>query len=159
MSLNTFEYVNKLLLVAANSLGIQYTVQTPTTLNLFCSENEGAFIANLSLEETNRTPINSSLDNVTYTATLMVIVSRDYDLTNDDILEAESEARDIVSPYIALMKTAPKATIENKTFKKYYREDGFGGVGVLGTVTFTMPDRDDNCDVFCNTMIKNIDKC
>tara|TARA_R110000751_G_scaffold267900_1_gene367635 strand:+ start:23 stop:499 length:477 start_codon:yes stop_codon:yes gene_type:complete len=157
MSLNTFDYINKLLLVAAESLNIQYTKETPTTLNLFCSENEGAFIANLSLIETSRTPINSSLDNITYTIDLMVIVSRDYDLTNEDILQAESDARKIISKYTYLLKQNKFCNVQNQGFAKVYREGGFGGAGISGQITISLPDKDDNCDVFCNDMTIDVD--
>jgi len=157
MSLSTFDYINKLLKVSADALSIQYTKETPTTLNLFCSDNEGAFIANLSLVESNRTPINSTLDNVTYTVDLMVITSRDYDLTNEALLMVESDARDLLSKYVFLLKNNKYCSVQNQGFLKVYREGGFGGAGIAGQITISLPDRDSNCELFCNTSTIDVD--
>ena len=145
MSLNTFDYINKLLLVAAESLNIQYTKETPTTLNLFCSENEGAFIANLSSK------INQSLDNVSFAVSLYFVVSRDYDITEEDKLKQESEARTLASQFIYLLKNNKYCSVQNDGFDLIFREGGYLGMGIAGTVTISLPDKDDNCDLFCNT--------
>lgn len=155
MSLNTFEYVNKLLLVAADSLGISYTKETPTTLQNWCRENDGAFVANIGMTES-RTPINSSLDNVSFATSLYFVVSRDYDISEDDKLKQESEARTIASKFIYLLKQNKYCSVQNEGFDLIFREGGYLGMGIAGVVNISLPDKDDNCDVFCNTMTKDV---
>tara|TARA_R110000765_G_scaffold73303_2_gene143496 strand:- start:93 stop:569 length:477 start_codon:yes stop_codon:yes gene_type:complete len=157
MSLSTFDYINKVLEVSADVLEIKYTKESLTSLELFCSDYGGPFIANFLMEETGRTKINSTLDNVTYTINLLIIVTRDYDLTPEQIKKAESDARVIANNYINLIKTSKKGTVDDFRFSGRYREGGYGGAGVNGFITFSIPDQDSKCEYFCNDMIKNIE--
>ena len=150
MSLNTFEYVNKLLLIAAESLNIQYTKETPTSLQNWCRENEGVFVANIGMTES-RSKINQSLDNVSFATSLYFVVSRDYDITEEDKLQQESEARTLASQFIYLLKNNKYCSVQNDGFDLIFREGGYLGMGIAGTVTISLPDRDSNCDLFCNT--------
>ena len=150
MSLSTFDYVNKLLKVAADALEIQYTKQTPTSLQNWCRENTGVFVANVGMTES-RSPINNNLDFLTFSVSLYFVVSRDYEVTEEDKLRQESEARDLASKYIYLLKKNKYCTVQNNGFDLIFREGGYLGLGIAGTVSISLPDRDSNCDEFCNT--------
>ena len=150
MSLSTFDYVNKLLKVAADALEIQYTKQTPTSLQNWCRENTGVFVANVGMTES-RSPINNNLDFLTFSVSLYFVVSRDYEVTEEDKLRQESEARDLASKYIYLLKKNKYCTVQNNGFDLIFREGGYLGLGIAGTVTISLPDRESNCDEFCNT--------
>ena len=150
MSLSTFDYINKLLKVSADALSIQYTKETPTTLQNWCRENEGVFVANIGMTES-RTPINSTLDYITYAVSLYFVVSRDYDLTEEDKLKEESEARTLASKFIFLLKNNKYCSVSNEGFDLIFREGGYLGMGIAGVVNISLPDRDSNCELFCNT--------
>ena len=150
MSLSTFDYINKLLKVSADALSIQYTKETPTTLQNWCRENTGVFVANIGMTES-RSPINSTLDNVTFAVSLYFVVSRDYDLTEEDKLKEESEARTLASKFIFLLKNNKYCTVTNEGFDLIFREGGYLGMGIAGVVNISLPDRDNVCDEFCNT--------
>ena len=150
MSLSTFDYVNKLLKVAADALEIQYTKQTPTSLQNWCRENTGVFVANVGMTES-RSPINNNLDFLTFSVSLYFVVSRDYEVTEEQKLRQESEARDLASKYIYLLKKNKYCTVQNNGFDLIFREGGYLGLGIAGTVTISLPDLESNCDEFCNT--------
>lgn len=150
MSLSTFDYVNKLLKVAADALEIQYTKQTPTSLQNWCRDNSGVFVANVGITES-RSPINNNLDFLTFSVNLYFVVSRDYEVTEEQKLKQESEARDLASKYIYLLKKNKYCTVQNNGFDLIFREGGYLGLGIAGTVSISLPDRDSNCDEFCNT--------
>ena len=156
MSLNTFEYVNKLLQVTANALEIQYTKQTPTTLQNWCRDNAGIFVCNVGMTES-RSIINTNLDYVTFATSLYFVVSRDYDITEDEKLKQESQARELASKFIFLLRKNKYCTIENNSFDLIFREGGYLGLGVAGTINISLADRDNNCDVFCNTSTIDIE--
>ena len=150
MSLSTFEYVNKLLEVSADALGIQYTKQTPTSLQNWARENEGVFVANVQMEET-KSQINRNLAYTTFNTSLYFVVSRDSDLTEEDKTKQEAEARKIASQFVFLLNNNKYVTVENNGFNVIFREGGYLGMGIAGVLPISLADRDDNCDIFCNT--------
>ena len=156
MSLNTFDYVNKLLLVAAQSLNIQYTKETPTSLQNWCRDNSGVFVANVGMAES-RSKINQDLDLVTFNVSLYFVVSRDYEVTQEEKLKQESEARTLASKFIYLLKNNKFCTVQNEGFDLIFREGGYLGLGIAGNVSISLPDKDANCDVFCNDMTKDVE--
>ena len=156
MSLNTFDYVNKLLLVAAESLNIQYTKETPTSLQNWCRDNSGVFVANVGMAES-RSKINQDLDLVTFNVSLYFVVSRDYEVTQEEKLKQESEARTLASKFIYLLKNNKFCTVQNEGFDLIFREGSYLGMGIAGVVSISMPDKDDVCDVFCNDMTKDVE--
>ena len=156
MSLNTFDYVNKLLLVAAESLNIQYTKETPTSLQNWCRDNSGVFVANVGMSES-RSKINQDLDLVTFNVSLYFVVSRDYEVTQEEKLKQESEARTLASKFIYLLKNNKFCTVQNEGFDLIFREGGYLGLGIAGNVSISLPDKDANCDVFCNDMTKDVE--
>ena len=156
MSLNTFDYVNKLLLVAAESLNIQYTKETPTSLQNWCRDNSGVFVANVGMAES-RSKINQDLDLVTFNVSLYFVVSRDYEVTQEEKLRQESEARTLASKFIYLLKNNKFCTVQNEGFDLIFREGGYLGLGIAGNVSISLPDKDTNCDVFCNDMTKDVE--
>jgi len=156
MSLNTFDYVNKLLLVAAESLNIQYTKETPTSLQNWCRDNSGVFVANVGMAES-RSKINQDLDLVTFNVSLYFVVSRDYEVTQEEKLRQESEARTLASKFIYLLKNNKFCTVQNEGFDLIFREGSYLGMGIAGVVSISMPDKDDVCDVFCNDMTKDVE--
>jgi len=156
MSLSTFDYVNKLLKVAADALEIQYTKQTPTSLQNWCRDNSGVFVANLGMKPS-RTRINSSLDYITYDVILYFVVSRDYDVTEEQKLKQESEARKYANDYVYLLDKNKRCSVQNNDFELIFREGGYLGLGVAGTVNISLPNLDNNCDLFCNTMTVDIE--
>ena len=156
MSLSTFDYVNKLLKVAADALEIQYTKQTPTSLQNWCRDNSGVFVANVGITES-RSPINTNLDFLTFSVNLYFVVSRDYEVTEEDKLRQESEARTLASKFIYLLKNNKFCTVQNEGFDLIFREGGYLGLGIAGNVSISLPDKDTNCDVFCNDMTKDVE--
>jgi len=156
MSLNTFDYVNKLLLVAAESLNIQYTKETPTSLQNWCRDNSGVFVANVGMAES-RSKINQDLDLVTFNVSLYFVVSRDYEVTQEEKLKQESEARTLASKFIYLLKNNKFCTVQNEGFDLIFREGGYLGLGIAGNVSISLPDKDTKCDVFCNDMTKDVE--
>ena len=154
--MNTFDYVNKLLLVAAQSLNIQYTKETPTSLQNWCRDNSGVFVANVGMAES-RSKINQDLDLVTFNVSLYFVVSRDYEVTQEEKLKQESEARTLASKFIYLLKNNKFCTVQNEGFDLIFREGGYLGLGIAGNVSISLPDKDDNCDVFCNDMTKDVE--
>ena len=154
--MNTFDYVNKLLLVAAQSLNIQYTKETPTSLQNWCRDNSGVFVANVGMAES-RSKINQDLDLVTFNVSLYFVVSRDYEVTQEEKLKQESEARTLASKFIYLLKNNKFCTVQNEGFDLIFREGGYLGLGIAGNVSISLPDKDTNCDVFCNDMTKDIE--
>lgn len=156
MSLSTFEYVNKLLEVSADALGIQYTRQTPTSLQLWAIHNKGKFVANVGMTET-RTKINQNLDNVTFATSLFFVVSRDSDLREEDKLKQEAQARKIADDFIFLLKNNKFCTVQNDGFDLIFREGGYLGMGIAGNVSISLPNHNDFCDIFCNTSTKDVE--
>jgi len=154
--MNTFDYVNKLLSVAAQSLNIQYTKETPTSLQNWCRDNSGVFVANVGMAES-RSKINQNLDLVTFNVSLYFVVSRDYEVTQEEKLKQESEARTLASKFIYLLKNNKFCTVQNEGFDLIFREGGYLGLGIAGNVSISLPDKDDNCDVFCNDMTKDVE--
>ena len=154
--MNTFDYVNRLLEVAAESLAIKYTKETPTSLQNWCRDNSGVFVANVGMTES-RSKINQDLDNVTFNVSLYFVISRDYEVTNEEKLRQESDARSLASKYIYLLKNNKFCTVQNDGFDLIFREGGYLGLGIAGNVSITLPDKDDNCEVFCNTMTKDVE--
>jgi len=154
--MNTFDYVNKLLLVAAQSLNIQYTKETPTSLQNWCRDNSGVFVANVGMAES-RSKINQDLDLVTFNVSLYSVVSRDYEVTQEEKLKQESEARTLASKFIYLLKNNKFCTVQNEGFDLIFREGGYLGLGIAGNVSISLPDKDTNCDVFCNDMTKDVE--
>jgi len=154
--MNTFDYVNKLLLVAAQSLNIQYTKETPTSLQNWCRDNSGVFVANVGMNES-RSKINQDLDLVTFNVSLYFVVSRDYEVTQEEKLKQESEARTLASKFIYLLKNNKFCTVQNEGFDLIFREGGYLGLGIAGNVSISLPDKDTNCDVFCNDMTKDVE--
>jgi len=154
--MNTFDYVNKLLLVAAESLNIQYTKETPTSLQNWCRDNSGVFVANVGMSES-RSKINQDLDLVTFNVSLYFVVSRDYEVTQEEKLKQESEARTLASKFIYLLKNNKFCTVQNEGFDLIFREGGYLGLGIAGNVSISLPDKDANCDVFCNDMTKDVE--
>jgi len=154
--MNTFDYVNKLLSVAAESLNIQYTKETPTSLQNWCRDNSGVFVANVGMSES-RSKINQDLDLVTFNVSLYFVVSRDYEVTQEEKLKQESEARTLASKFIYLLKNNKFCTVQNEGFDLIFREGGYLGLGIAGNVSISLPDKDTNCDVFCNDMTKDVE--
>ena len=154
--MNTFDYVNKLLSVAAQSLNIQYTKETPTSLQNWCRDNSGVFVANVGMSES-RSKINQDLDLVTFNVSLYFVVSRDYEVTQEEKLKQESEARTLASKFIYLLKNNKFCTVQNEGFDLIFREGGYLGLGIAGNVSISLPDKDDVCDVFCNDMTKDVE--
>ena len=154
--MNTFDYVNKLLSVAAQSLNIQYTKETPTSLQNWCRDNSGVFVANVGMAES-RSKINQDLDLVTFNVSLYFVVSRDYEVTQEEKLKQESEARTLASKFIYLLKNNKFCTVQNEGFDLIFREGSYLGMGIAGVVSISMPDKDDVCDVFCNDMTKDVE--
>ena len=154
--MNTFDYVNKLLSVAAQSLNIQYTKETPTSLQNWCRDNSGVFVANVGMAES-RSKINQDLDLVTFNVSLYFVVSRDYEVTQEEKLKQESEARTLASKFIYLLKNNKFCTVQNEGFDLIFREGGYLGLGIAGNVSISLPDKDTNCDVFCNDMTKDVE--
>lgn len=156
MGLSTFDYVIKLMDVAAESLSISYTRQTNTTLQNWCRYNTGKFVANVSMTE-RRTPINNGLDNVTFTVSLYFVVSRNDNLTPEEKTIEEGEARRLASSFIYLLKRNKFCVVQNNGFDLIFRQGGYLGAGVAGQISITLADKDDNCDLFCNYMTKDIE--
>ena len=154
--MNTFDYVNKLLSVAAQSLNIQYTKETPTSLQNWCRDNSGVFVANVGMAEST-SKINQDLDLVTFNVSLYFVVSRDYEVTQEEKLKQESEARTLASKFIYLLKNNKFCTVQNEGFDLIFREGGYLGLGIAGNVSISLPDKDTNCDVFCNDMTKDVE--
>mgnify|MGYP003647525891 FL=1 len=151
MSLNTFEYVNKLLQVTADALEIQYTKETPTTLQNWCRENSGVFVANVGMSES-KTPINRNLDYVTFGVSLYFVVSRDYDVTEEEKLNQESQARELASKFIFLLNKNKFCTAQSEGFNLIFREGGYLGLGIAGNINISLADKDNNiCELFDNT--------
>ena len=74
MGLSSREYILKLLKVSAEGLGVNYTKQTPNTLQLWVRENNAPFVANITLTS-DRTPINSSIDMISFNIGLFIQIS------------------------------------------------------------------------------------
>jgi len=156
MGLTSREYVLKLLNVTAQSLGISYTKQTPTTLQIWANDNQGAFVANVSIKPS-RTPINKGLDYITFTVGLFFVVSRDYDITEEEKTKQENEADKLASNFLYLLKQNEHTETELEgDLDSIFREGGYLGLGMAGVYTISLPDRDDYCDLFCNTATKDV---
>ena len=155
MGLNTFDYVIKLMEVSAESLSISYTKQTDTTLQNWCRYNTGQFVANVGMTEA-REPINNSLDNVTFTVSLYFVVSRNANLTPEEKTKEEGEARQLASKFIYLLKQNKFCSVQNNGFDLIFRNGSYLGAGVAGNVSISLPDKDDNCSIFDNTMTKDV---
>tara|TARA_R110000751_G_scaffold112597_2_gene211532 strand:- start:3125 stop:3607 length:483 start_codon:yes stop_codon:yes gene_type:complete len=160
MSLSSREYVLKLLQVSAEALSVSYTKQTPTSLqNWVREESNGAFVANISFTE-DRTPINLNSDYVNFNVGLFFVVSLDYDLTEEEKTKQENDANRLANRFLYLLKNnEDSVTVQNGNLETIFREGGYLGLGVAGVFTVSLADRDDYCDLFCNTSTKQIDKC
>ena len=156
MSLSSREYVLKLLATSAEALGVKYTKQTPTTLQLWARENTGAFVANISMSES-RTPINKNLDYVTYTVGLFFVVSRDFDLTEENKTKQENDASKLANDFLSMLKKNDVSnTVLNGSMDSIFRNGGYLGLGMAGVYNISLADRDDYCDIFCNDTTKDI---
>ena len=156
MSLSTFEYVNKLLQVSAESLGLQYTRQTPTTLQNWARYNSGMFVANVGMEET-KTPIRRNLDYTTFNTSLYFVVGRVSDLTEEEKTKQEGQARKLANEFVFLLNNNKYVTVENGGFNVIFREGGYLGMGIAGTLPISLADRNDYCDIFCNTSTNDVE--
>jgi hypothetical protein len=156
MGLSSREYVLKLLSVTSESLGVKYTKQTPTTLQNWARENEGAFVANVSIKPS-RTPINKTLDYISFEVGLFFVVSREYDLTEEDKTQQENEAYKLSSDFLQLLKmNEDSETVQTGSVDTIFREGGYLGLGCAGVYTISLADRNNYCDLFCNTMTKDV---
>ena len=156
MELNTFDYVIKLMETAAQSLSIKYTRETETTLQNWCRYNTGAFVANVGMKES-RSEINPHLDSVNFNVSLYFVVSRNANLTPEEKTKEESEARSLASKFIYLLNKNKFCTVQNNGFDLIFRQGGYLGAGVAGNVSISLPDKDSNCELFCNTTTKDLE--
>ena len=158
MGLSSREYILKLLEVSAEGLGINYTKQTPNTLQTWVRENNAPFVANITLTS-DRTPINKSIDMVSFDVGLFFVVSTEYDLTEEDKTNQENDAYNLASDFLSLLQSNDETnTVQSGSLETIFREGGYLGLGVAGVFTISLPDKNDYCDLFCNEAVKNI-KC
>jgi hypothetical protein len=156
MGLSSREYILKLLKVSAEGLGVNYTKQTPNTLQLWVRENNAPFVANISLTS-DRTPINSSIDMISFNIGLFFVVSTEYDLSEEEKTKQENDSYKLASDFLFLLQSNDETnTVQSGSLETIFREGGYLGLGVAGVFTITLPDRNDYCELFCNTAIKNI---
>ena len=156
MGLTSREYVLKMLKVTAESLGAAYTKQTPNTLQLWVRENGAPFIANISLSES-KTSINNNIDYVSFQLGLFFVVSTDYDITEEDKTNQENDSSKLASEFLFLLKQNDQTmTVQNGSLDPIFREGGYLGLGIGGVFTISLPDKNDYCDIFCNTSINKI---
>ena len=157
MSLTTREYVLKMLGSASESLGLLYTKQTSTSLQLWCTKNRGAFVANMSMIES-REPINQRLDMVSYRIGLYFVISRKFDLNEEEKTKQENDSNKLANQFLFLLKSNDQSeTTLDGNLEPIYREGGYLGMGMAGVYTISLADRDDNCDLFCDDSINNLD--
>ena len=156
MGLSSREYILKLLQVSAEGLGINYTKQTPNTLQTWVRENDAPFVANISLNS-DRTPINKNIDMVSFSVGLFFVVSTDYDLTEEDKTNQENDVYNLASNFLSLLQSNDETnTVQSGSLETIFREGGYLGLGVAGVFTISLPDKNDYCDLFCNTAVNNI---
>lgn len=156
MGLSSREYILKLLKVSAEGLGVNYTKQTPNTLQLWVRENNAPFVANITLTS-DRTPINSSIDMISFNIGLFFVVSTEYDLSEEEKTKQENDSYKLASDFLFLLQSNDETnTVQSGSLETIFREGGYLGLGVAGVFTITLPDRNDYCELFCNTAIKNI---
>jgi hypothetical protein len=108
------------------------------------------------MEET-KSQINRNLAYATFNTTLYFVVSRDADITEEDKTQQEAEARKLASEFVFLLNNNKYVTVENSGFNVIFREGGYLGMGIAGVLPISLADRNDFCDIFCNTSTNDVE--
>lgn len=157
-TLSSLEYVIELCKVATQSMGVQFTKTTPARLQRFAEEEGTPFIAMVGLSEGSiKNDANSFLP--AFDLAFVTILETEFEATDEEITEAQIEADKVTKRFRYLLDKNKYTTITDFSTKELFRNGAFSGVGKAFSLTLTLPDLNDYCDLLCNTDVEDIDNC
>ena len=148
----------KLLSTSADVLGIPFIKTTPARLQSWTVENEPPFIALVGVTESN-TKLNNSTNMLpSFDLAFVSVVASELDPTDEQITQQQIEADKLAKSFRYLISKNKYASIDSFSLEELFRDGSYLGIGKGFTMTLTLPDLNDYCDLDCNTSTEDI-KC
>ena len=156
--MSSLEYLLKLLSTSADVLGIPFIKTTPARLQSWTVENEPPFIALVGVTESN-TKLNNSTNMLpSFDLAFVSVVASELDPTDEQITQQQIEADKLAKSFRYLISKNKYASIDSFSLEELFRDGSYLGIGKGFTMTLTLPDLNDYCDLDCNTSTEDI-KC
>jgi hypothetical protein len=155
-NLTSLEYILKLFQVSADQLHIDYVKETPTRLQNWSTKNKPPYIA--FINRTDSAVNNDAYVKIkTYVCDFVVITSNERDMTNDKYISNLIDAENLSDSFVEFIDK--NEDVQNLTFTKdeLFRDSSYLGSGVGLSVTFSIVDKKNYCDIFCNTQTEKLD--
>ena len=155
--MSSLEYLLKLLNTSADVLGIPFIKTTPARLQSWTVENEPPFIALVGVTESNSKIVNTSNMLPSFDLAFVSVVASELDPTDDQITQKQIEADKLAKNFRFLIDKNKYASIDSFSLEELFRDGSYLGIGKGFTMTVTLPDLQDYCDLDCNTSTENIE--
>jgi hypothetical protein len=155
--MTSLEYLLKLLGTSAEALGVPFVKTTPTRLQSWTVENEPPFIALVGVSESNSKIQGSNNLLPSFDLAFVSIVASELDPTDEQITLQQIEADKLIKSFRFLIDKNEYASIDSFSLEELFRDGSYLGTGKGFTMTLTLPDLNDYCDLSCNTSTNKIE--
>ena len=154
--MTSLEYILKLFEVSAKQLHIDYVKETPTRLQEWATKNKPPFASLISLNETGDTnDANNNL--ITYDVSFVFVADLKRDPSTEEKQKAEIEADKLAKQFLWFVKRNYDVKVNSFGMSEFFRDNSYLGLGKGLSINLTIGDRQDYCDIFCNTQTETID--
>ncbi len=154
--MTSLEYILKLFEVSAKQLHIDYVKETPTRLQKWAKKNKPPFASLISLNETGDTnDANNNL--ITYDVSFVFVADLKRDPSTEEKQKAEIEADKLAKQFLWFVKRNYDVKVNSFGMSEFFRDNSYLGLGKGLSINLTIGDRQDYCDIFCNTQTETID--
>ena len=154
--MTSLEYILKLFEVSAKQLHIDYVKETPTRLQEWATKNKPPFASLISLNETEDTnDANNNL--ITYDVSFVFVADLKRDPSTEEKQKAEIEADKLAKQFLWFVKRNYDVKVNSFGMSEFFRDNSYLGLGKGLSINLTIGDRQDYCDIFCNTQTETID--
>ncbi len=148
--LSSLEYTLELCKMATKSIGVNFTKTTPSRLQKYAEEEGTPFIAMVGLDENSfKNDANSHLP--VFDIAFVTILETEFEATDEEITNAQIEADKVTKRFRYLLDKNKYTTISDFSSTELFRNGSFSGVGKAFSLSITLPDLNDYCDLLCNT--------
>lgn len=157
-NLSSLEYTLELCKMASDIIGVNFTKTTASRLQRFAEEEGTPFVALVGLtEDSVKNDSNSFLP--VYDLAFVTILETEFEATDEEITQAQIDADKITKRFRYLLDKNKYVTITDFSTQELFRNGSFSGIGKAFSLTITLPDLNDYCDLLCNTDMENPNNC
>ena len=154
--MTSLEFILKLFEVSADQLNIDYVKETPTRLQKWATKKKPPFVALVDLSETGENNDVQS-NRITYDVSFVFVANLNKDPSTEQKIQAEVEADKLAKQFLWFVKRNVDVTVNGFTMSEFFRDNSYLGLGKGLGINLTVTDKQDYCDIYCNTQTENID--